>query len=100
MEETKFQGESNHLAQVPEFIRTTVSAYLFNNCYKPSQPYRDWITKLAATVGVREEVELDKAGTRYHEAMKPMRVVTQWTTGSLNLITLYPKAKPPERQSA
>lgn len=80
MEDTKFQRESNHLAQVTDFIRTTVSAHLFTNCCKPSQPYRDWITKLAATVGVRAEDELDKARTRYHEAMKPMRVVTQWDT--------------------
>ncbi|KAH6870238.1 hypothetical protein BKA58DRAFT_429404 [Alternaria rosae] len=63
-----------------EDTKTTVSAHLFNNCCKPSQPYRDWITKLAATVGVRAEDELDKARTRYHEAMKPMRVVTQWDT--------------------
>ncbi|KAI1521846.1 hypothetical protein PtrSN002B_012311, partial [Pyrenophora tritici-repentis] len=58
MEDTKYQRERNHLAQ----------------------PYRDWITKLAATVGVRAEDELDEARTRYHEAMKPMRVVTQWDT--------------------
>jgi hypothetical protein len=80
MKDTEFQRESNHLAQVTDFIRTTVSAHLFSNCCKPSQPYRDWITKLAATVGVRAEDELDKARTRYHEAMKPMRVVTQWDT--------------------
>jgi hypothetical protein len=80
MEDTKFQRESNYLAQVTDFIRTTVSAHLFNNCCKPSQPYQDWITKLAATVGMRAEDELDKAQTRYHEALKPMRVVTQWDT--------------------
>ncbi|KAI0570032.1 hypothetical protein Alg215_11305, partial [Pyrenophora tritici-repentis] len=79
MEDTKYQRERNHLAQVTDFMRTTVSAHLFTNCCKPSQPYRDWITKLAATVGVRAEDELDEA-RRYHEAMKPMRVVTQWDT--------------------
>ncbi|KAK1907543.1 hypothetical protein P3342_005870 [Pyrenophora teres f. teres] len=49
IEDTKYQRERNHLAQVTDFIRTTVSAHLFTNCCKPSQPYRDWITKLAAT---------------------------------------------------
>ena len=39
IEDTKFQRESNHLAQVTDFIRTTVSAHLFSNCCKPSQPY-------------------------------------------------------------
>jgi hypothetical protein len=29
---------------------------------------------------VRAEDELDKARTRYHEAIKLMRVVTQWDT--------------------
>ncbi|KAE8853014.1 hypothetical protein HRS9122_00006 [Pyrenophora teres f. teres] len=80
IEDTKYQRERNHLAQVTDFIRTTVSAHLFTNCCKPSQPYRDWITKLAATVGVRAEDELDKARTRYHEAIRPMRAVTQWDT--------------------
>ncbi|KAF1828058.1 hypothetical protein BDW02DRAFT_513408 [Decorospora gaudefroyi] len=80
MEDTKYQRERNNLAQVTDFIRTTVSAHLFTNCCKPSQPYREWIAKFAATVGVRAEDELDKARTRYHEAMKPMRVVTHWDT--------------------
>ncbi|KAK1918622.1 hypothetical protein P3342_001541 [Pyrenophora teres f. teres] len=80
IEDTKYQRERNHLAQVTDFIRTTVSAHLFTNCCKPSQPYRDWITKLAATVGVRAEDELDKARTRYHEAIRPIRAVTQWDT--------------------
>jgi hypothetical protein len=78
MEDAKFQRESHHLAQVTDFIRTTVLAHLFTNCCKPSHPYRDWIIKLAATVGVRAEDERDEARTRYHDAMKPMRVVTQW----------------------
>jgi hypothetical protein len=80
MKESKFQRESTALAQVTDFIRTTVSAHLFANCCKADKPYREWIITLKSTVGVRTEDELVKARMRYHNALKPMRVVTYWDT--------------------
>jgi hypothetical protein len=80
MKESKFQRESTALAQVTNFIRTTVSAHLFANCCKADKPYRGWIITLKSTVGVRTEDELVKARMRYHDALKLMRVVTYWNT--------------------
>jgi hypothetical protein len=65
---------------VTNFIRTTVSAHLFANCCKADKPYREWIITLKSTVGVRTENELVKARMRYHNALKPVRVVTYWDT--------------------
>jgi hypothetical protein len=76
----KYQREKNNLAQITDFIRSSVSAHLFTNCCKPSQPYRSWITKLSATVGVRTEDELHKARDRYQQAIRPMRAAIQWDT--------------------
>ncbi|KAF1830793.1 hypothetical protein BDW02DRAFT_641887 [Decorospora gaudefroyi] len=80
MESTNYKEERKNLSQVTNFVRTTVSAHLFSNCCKPGQPYRDWVVKLAATVGVRADDELNKARARYQEAMKPIRTVTSWNT--------------------
>jgi hypothetical protein len=80
MKESKFQRESTALAQVTNFIRTTVSAHLFANCCKADKPYREWIIMLKSTIGVHTEDELVKARMRYHNALKPMRVVTYWNT--------------------
>ena len=41
MKESKFQRESTALAQVTDFIRTTVSAHLFANYYKADKLYRE-----------------------------------------------------------
>jgi hypothetical protein len=77
---SRYEREANNLKAVAVWIQTNVSHNLQKTCCKPHLTLKVWIDTLRSTVGVEEELEEERAVRAYLNALKPMRLPTQWET--------------------
>ncbi|EMD58236.1 hypothetical protein COCSADRAFT_74237, partial [Bipolaris sorokiniana ND90Pr] len=76
----KYKAEVANLQQIKILIQSTVAAHLQRTCCPPSGSIKDWIKNLKAQVGITIENEREQARQRYHNALKPPRLASNWDT--------------------
>jgi hypothetical protein len=77
---SRYEREANNLKAVAVWIQTNVLHNLQKTCCKPHLTLKVWIDTLRSTVGVEDELEEERAVRAYLNALKPMRLPTQWET--------------------
>ena len=78
IDEKKYDRERANYRLLATHIQSTVSAHIQRNCCLPGTTIRQWITDIRRTVGINPLEERQRARTRYHNALKPMRTPVNW----------------------